>query len=311
MLRGLLLMARREARLLRRNRAAVFGLLLVVALAWLPPLAIALRQGVVGLASFSDVAPLTLAAIGVVMPLITLLAGTDLLAGELEDGSLVPLLTLGITRPACLLGKYAGRWLVFTAGYGLAFASSTLSIVALQGAEGLGDYVMVVASGLALSSCCLAIGAALGATRGGRVRAFGAALVAWLVLVFAIAAVLLAVLIAGAPAGPQSVGAHGHAELAPLRSVHDPAPSSDPHARHMEETPAEPTASIWWMTLDPVDLFRISAMAGASGLRARLELLRPKADDIGLWAPLLTGWLCWLAAPLLVAVLRIRRMDLV
>jgi len=219
MLRGLLLTAGREVTLLRRNRAAGLSLLLLVAVAWLPPLMVPLRRGVLGLAAFPELTPLSLAVIGVVVPLIALLAGTDLLAGELEDGSLVPVLTLPITRSACLLGKYAGRSLLFSVGYGFAFASSAFTIATVSGVEGLGDYILVAACGLALSLSCLAVGAAIGASRGGRVKAFGASLVVWLLLVFVIDAALLAVLVAGAPAAPGSVGAHGHAELAPLRSI--------------------------------------------------------------------------------------------
>jgi Cu-processing system permease protein len=309
MLRGFSLMVGREARLLFRSRTAGFGLLLLAAVAWLPPVAVGLRQGSLGFGSFSEIGPLALTTIGVLVPLIALLAGTDLLAGELEDGSLLPVLTLPIARTACVLGKWTGRAVLLSAGYCVAFATAALAVALLRGTAGLADYLTITLWGLALSLSCLSVGAALGASRGGRVKTFGASLVVWLVLVFLVDAALLATLVAGAPAGPESVGAHGHGELAPLRSVHDSSP--DPHA-HEAEAESEPIRSVspWWMALDPVDLFRISAMAATSRLRTAIELAHPGLGGLRLWGPLVTGWVGWLAIPLLMAVLRMRRLDL-
>jgi len=306
---GFSLMIGREAKLLVRSRIAGLGFLLLAAVAWLPPLAVALRQGNLTLGSFSEIVPLALTTIGVLVPLIALLAGTDLLAGELEDGSLLPILTLPIARTTCVLGKWAGRAMLLSAGYCVAFATAILAIALVQGTDGLADYVVVVLWGLALSLSCLSVGAALGASRGGRVKTFGASLVAWLALVFLVDAALLAILIGGAPAGPESVGAHGHDELAPLHSVHDP--STRPHVHDAGAEP-DPVGAVspWWMALDPVDLFRISAMAATSRLRTGIELADPGLGGLRLWGPLLTGWAGWLAIPLLVAVFRMRRLDL-
>lgn len=309
MLRGVALMSGREARLVLRSRTAGVGLLLLLAVAWLPPLALGLRHGALGLGSFLEINPLTLTAVGVLVPLIALLAGTDLLAGELEDGSLLPVLMLPVSRTACVMGKWAGRALLLSAGYGAAFASSALAVAVLRGVDGLQDHLAIVLSGLALSLASLSVGAALGASRGGRVKTFGASLLVWLALVFLVDAALLTVLVAGAPRGPESVGAHGHDELAPLRSVHAPPPTARGDHARARSIPSR-SASPWWMALDPVDLFRVTAMASTSRLRTAIELAYPGIDGSELWGPLITGWVAWLVIPLVAAVLRMRRLDL-
>ncbi|HEY6395099.1 MAG TPA: hypothetical protein VIX12_06740 [Candidatus Binataceae bacterium] len=86
-----LLIARRELSLTLRGRLSrgIVGLLLVVA--FLPPLLLSLRAGSVGLATFGETVALALAFGEVALPLVGLLTGADVLAGESEDGTLVPL----------------------------------------------------------------------------------------------------------------------------------------------------------------------------------------------------------------------------
>ncbi len=217
-MRNVLLVARREWKLLHRSRSAQAAAVLVLAIAWLPPLLVSIRVARLGLAPFADVTPLTLAIAGVILPLLTLLAGADLLAGELEEGFLVPVVSLPISRRACYIGKFLGRACVMGAFYVLAFGSAGAAIGILHGPDGWQDYVVVAAGGFLLSLSCAGIGAALASISRSRVRAYATSLGFWVLLVFALDAGLLAATIGLAPPPPDNVGHHGHDELvAPRR----------------------------------------------------------------------------------------------
>jgi Cu-processing system permease protein len=304
------LVAGREVRLLRRRRAVRGALALLVAVAWLPPLVLPLRAGSLGLASFEESVVLTLALGAVVLPLLALLAGTDLLAGEIEDQTLTPVIVLPISRTAWLVGKFLGRARLLCGSYLAAFGSAAVVIWARRGAAGWQDYAVVVACGLLLCLVCGGVGAALGATAGGRVRAFGSALIVWLAMVFVLDVLLLAGTVALAPPPPSQAGTHGHTELAPPGRTMDI--SRGDHCEHGTIVPPEPpgpAAAVWLLALNPTDLFRVSAFVWSPSLRARLAAALPEAGSTAA-APLVGGWLVWLSVPPLVALWRFRRVAL-
>jgi len=236
-LSGALLMAGRELRILRRTRAVRLGSLLLGAVAWLPVLLPPLRRGTLGIAAFDEMVPLQVALGGVVLPLLALLAGAELLAGEREDGSLVPLLTLPLSRGSCLLGKGLGRATALGAAYLACTASAGAAVALARGPQGVWDWTAVTAAGLLLGLASGGIGVLLGAGGRGRVRAFAAALLAWLVMVLALDAALLTAVVALAPPPPHEIGMHGHAELPPPGAGR--AGEDDPHARHAAPAVAE------------------------------------------------------------------------
>ncbi len=298
-----LLVARREVRLLSRSRATLGAAMLLGSVAWLPAVLLPLRRGSLGVASFTEMLPLQIALEAVILPLLALLAGAELFAGELEDGSLVPALTLPISRRACFVGKCLGRAATLGAVYVAAFASAGLAVAVTQGSAGWKDWAVVTGAGLLVSLSTGGIGAALGSAGSGRVRAFGAALVAWIVLVFALDALLLTLVVAMAPPPPGSIGEHGHGEIA--------APRQDPHARHAEpEGPRPGALSGRLMALNPVSLFRLTSLAASPGLRPRLRLALPDGTAAGLWTTILAGWLIWLVAPLAAGLRRFLRADM-
>ncbi|MEE8525049.1 MAG: ABC transporter permease subunit [Thermoanaerobaculia bacterium] len=305
-----LLIARREVTLLRRGRTAWAAFGLLAAIAWLPALLVPLRAGAMGLAAFEETTLLTLALGGVVLPLLALLAGADLLAGEIEDGSLAPVLTLPVSRTACFLGKAVARAGLLGLVYLVSFVSAGVAVAVLQGADSWRDYAAVAVSGLFLCLACGGIGALLGAAGRGRLRAFSAALVTWLVLVVALDTLLLALVVAQAPAAPAEVGVHGHDELVAPAAP----PFHDPHAHgdHRPETAAVTAGSplIWLMLLDPVDVYRLTALSAAPSLRARLALALPSGGLSGRWLPLMAGWWVWWVVPPLLALWRFRRVGL-
>ncbi len=307
--REILLVAWREVRLLGRSRAAAGALALLVVVAWLPGILLALRSGALGLAPFTQTVPLQVALAGVVLPLLALLAGAELLAGELEDGSLIPLVTLPISRRACFAGKLVGRSSLLAAAYLVIFTAAGATTAIVRGSEGLRDWASVAGAGLLLSIAAAGVGVALGTAGRGRVRAFGTALVAWVVLVFGLDAALLTVVVASAPPPPPQVGEHGHGELQPPARA--AASEDDPHARHAEPLKKRPARlSSALMALSPVSLFRLTAFAGSPALRPRLELVLPGSSTTGVVATLAMGWSLWLVLPLVHGLRRFLRLDL-
>ena len=299
---SMLLVARREWKLLHRSRSAQAAAILVLAIAWLPPLLVSMRAARLGLAPFADVTPLTLAIAGVILPLLALLAGADLLAGELEDGSLVPVVSLPISRRACYLGKFLGRACVMGAFYVLGFGSAGAAIGILHGPDGWQDYVVVAAGGFLLSLSCAGIGAALASTSRSRVRAYGASLGLWVLLVFALDAGLLAATIGFAPPPPDNVGHHGHDELVA------PGGSMDAMSDHIEGSRARTSVVTWLMMLNPVDLFRLSALTIAPDLSARWMLFAERATPP--WLIILVGWILWTTVPAALGMYLFERLPL-
>ena len=298
--RAAILVARREWKLLRRSRAAGGAAVLLFTVAWLPPLLLAARAGNLGLAPFGEVAPLALAVSGVILPLLALLAGADLLAGEIQDGSLVPVLTLPISRTACYMGKVAGLVSMLGAVYAAAFGSAILAMVAVHGGGEMADYLVVVAAGFLLSLCCLGIGAALAAGGRGRVRAYAAALAMWMLMVFVVDAVLLTAVVALAPAAPEHIGQRGHDELTRAGTTEGRLAAGD--------LPGQDSAvlSAWVMLLDPVDLFRLSVLQTGPRLRSQRAMMGLGADGYAAWLRLLVGWLAWAAIPVTLGLRRFR-----
>ena len=303
-----LLIARRELAILRRTRAMRGGGLLLAAVAWLPALLPPLRRGTLGVASFDEIIPLQVAVGGVVLPLLALLAGAELLAGEREDGSLIPLVTLPLSRRACLFGKTLGRGASLGAVYLACAASAGATVTLVRGSEGAQDWACVAAAGLLLCTATGGVGLALGASGRGRVRAFALALMAWVLLVLALDAALLAAVVALAPGPPAEVGSHGHAEL---RAPGAAAPEGDPHARHAEPPGSRPASLAGWLlALSPVSLYRLTALSLSPSLRPRLGLAVPGFEGVAVALTLAAGWLVWLLLPLAAAHRIFRRADL-
>jgi ABC-type transport system involved in multi-copper enzyme maturation permease subunit len=286
------LVARRELVLLRRSRAGRAATLLMLAVAWLPPVLVALRAGRLDLASFAELTPLALAISGVLLPLLALVAGSAIFADEIEDRSLVPVLCLPVPRKAFFVGKLLGLGLGSLGIAVIAFGSVGAAVWSVRGAAGARDYLVVVLSGLLLAGTCLLIGAALGVGGKGRVRAYGAALLAWLILVFAIDALLLAIVLATAPPPPETVGLHGHAELS--LSTNGGTPD---------------LIGVAWMAVDPVSLFRWTSLTFSPELGARWRFA-PGSSPRSLTAILGLGWLLWMSVPAVIAWRRFRRLSL-
>ncbi len=301
--------ARREALILCRGRALLaFASLLAVA-AWLPPVLLSLRKGSLGLSPFGDTIALALAFAEIAIPLVGLLYGADMMAGEGEEGTLVAIAALPIPRPAIFAGKFIGRSALLVAAYIAAFGSSAAAIATSNGSAGLADYAAVAASGLALSVASCAIGAMLGAPARGRTRGFGAALVGWVVMVFALDAFVLAAVVTIAPAPPEEVASHGYGEMAAQAEMMKLHEMDSDEGSAAARGPSRSGANIaqWLMALDPVDLSRISAISASGTLRRRAMAAFGEPAGSG-W--LAACWLAWIALPLGIGTRRFSRADL-
>ncbi len=276
-----LLVARREVRLLLRSRIVRRALMVLAVLAWLPVILVPLRQGRVAIAAFDDLVPLALAVLGVTIPLLALLTGAETIAGEFEDHSLLALLLLPISRTALLAGKCLGRLVVFSVAFLVAFGSAALVVLLVRGRDGGSDYLALCVATWLLALVCGGLGCLVGVLGQTRLRSFGAALVAWMVLVFAIDAMLLAGLVATEAPQAVEVGGRGHSELAA------PTGAGSRGAR----------VAPWSMSTSPVSLFRLTVLSMAPGLRDSLP-------PLGLRVPaalLALGWAAWLVVPLSLA----------
>jgi len=297
--------AGRELRIVWRSRGATTGVLLVAAVAWLPALLLPLRAGAFGVASFAELLPLTVAAEGVVLPLIAILFGAEMLAGEVEDGSLLSVVTLPLSRASCFLGKLAGRVLALVAVGGAVFGLAALVVGSVRGTEGLAGYVVVQVSALLLTTACVAVGAAVAAGGRGRVHVYAVSLLTWVVLVFLVDAVLLAAIVALAPAAPTQVGEHGHSELS------ESMPALDGRGPDLAGGSEVDRTAAWLLTLDPVDLFRLGALSAVAPGSADRSVATAVGATLTIpVAPLAVGWVGWLALPTLIGLRRFRRLPL-
>jgi ABC-type transport system involved in multi-copper enzyme maturation permease subunit len=286
---------------------------LLVTVAWLPPLLVPLRRGSLGVASFEEIGLLTLTLAAILLPFLGLLVGADLMAGEIEDGTLIPLITLPISRTACLAGKALGRGTLLITAHVASYGSVAAAVTLTHETNGWTDYAAEVGGGLLLLFVCGAVGTALGCSRRGRIGVFGSALLAWVVLVFALDALLLTALVALSPPAPAEVGVRGHNELA--LHHHDGASDSPERTVDTEQIESQTGNTNrllpWIAAMNPVQLFRLTTLGFSRDLRANLSIGQLSGDsDSAIWSSLFVGWLCWLSIPAFIGLRRFRRIRL-
>jgi Cu-processing system permease protein len=136
-----------------------------------------------GLAGFDRTTASLLNLALVFVPLLTFSVGALGIAGEIEDGSLAMLLVQPLTRAEVFVGKFAGLLLAVWASLLTGFGATGVVVGIYAGGDvtafaGLLGLMMVYAAST------LAIGTLLSVTLRTRVRAIGAAFVAWLLFVY-------------------------------------------------------------------------------------------------------------------------------
>lgn len=135
------------------------------------------------------------------LPLIALLLSYDTLVGEIENGTMLLLLSYPVSRAQVVLGKYLGHTAILAAATLAAYTVSALVMLILHDKIPYTwafwqPYVRMSASTIALGMVFLAIGYLLSALAGERARAAGMAIGIWLVFVLIYDIALLGALIA-------------------------------------------------------------------------------------------------------------------
>jgi len=121
--------------------------------------------------------------VGLLLPIVALVASYMAIAGERESGGVKFLLGLPNSRRDVFLGKLASRLGVVTAGLVFMFATATVMAVARNGALPLGVVVGMFAVSLLYASVLVAIAVSLSAIVAERSRAIAAAVGSYFVLV--------------------------------------------------------------------------------------------------------------------------------
>jgi Cu-processing system permease protein len=178
------LIAARELRQALRSRwflvAALCFLVLSLGLSFLG-LAGAQRSGLAGF----DRTTASVLNLGLLfVPLVTLVLGGLGIAGDLEDGVLAMLLAQPVTRLEVYAGKYLGLLGAVAAAIAAGFGATGVVVGLVAGGGNVGGFVALVALMVLLAAVTLAIGTALSVVLSSRARAIGAAVAAWLFLVY-------------------------------------------------------------------------------------------------------------------------------
>ena len=272
----ILLFARQERVLAVRSRwtqifAAVFAVL---------ALAVAgsgyILTGGSGLQDFSRTAVSLVQLVLYVVPLTSLLIGVMALVAD--RGATELLFSQPVGRGTILLGKVLGLFEALVAAQGIGFGAAGLVIFARAGEDGVGGFLLVVLGSVAATAVFLAIAALLSAGASGRRRArtLALALVVW----FAAVAIF-------------DVAALGVASLLP--------------------SGAASRVLIVGVIVNPVDALRTGVLLGIQGTAAfgaaSLAFLRFTKGSLGAGLALGASVLAWVAVPLILAVVRIRRAD--
>ncbi len=135
-------------------------------------------------ASYSRTAASLINLVLLFVPLIGLTLGATNLVGDKETGALTYLLSQPVNRVEVLLGKYAGICGALLATLTLGFGVAGI-VLALQGtARDAGEFVFTVVLAFLLALAMLSIGFLLSTLAQTTATALGAALFAWLLLVF-------------------------------------------------------------------------------------------------------------------------------
>lgn len=135
------------------------------------------------------------------LPLIALLLAYDTLVGEIENGTMLLLLSYPLARWQVVLGKYLGQSLILASATLVAYAVAALAL-RIQHPDMAANfsawrpYITMTFSTIALGCAFLAMGYLISAISRERARAAGLAIATWLVFVLIYDIALLGILIA-------------------------------------------------------------------------------------------------------------------
>lgn len=256
-----------------------------------------LQIGQIGMQGYERTVISLLNLVQYVVPLLGLLLGYDLIVNEREEQTLRLIVAGGVSRSRLLLGKFLGGCLTLVVPLTLGFAVVGTVIGLAAKDNGFGPFLKLAVSGLVLGILFLGLGLMISTFSRTRVQALVLALLTWCLVVFVFDLVALGVLVS-----TKSTAAAYEIEFvcdtthvnaaADLHSAYDNV--TDQPAR---ATLANPTPSIGWLAINPVDLFRALNLPQQTGIRV------PAISTILAVA-------CWLIITLGASLWRLRRADL-
>lgn len=256
-----------------------------------------LQIGQIGVQGYERTVISLLNLVQYVVPLLGLLLGYDLIVSEKEEQTLRLIVASGVSRSRLLLGKFLGGCLTLAVPLTLGFAVAGTVIGLAARDNGFGPFLNLALSGLGLGILFLGLGLMISTFSRTRVQALVLALLTWCLAVFVFDLVALGVLVSTKSSAAANEiefvcdATHVNA-AADLHSAYDNV--TDQPAR---TTVANPTPSIGWLAMNPVDLFRALNLPQQTGIRV----------------PVLTTILavaCWLVITLGASLWRLRRADL-
>jgi Cu-processing system permease protein len=256
-----------------------------------------LQIGQIGIQGYERTVISLLNLVQYVVPLLGLLLGYDLIVGEKEEQTLRLIVASGVSRSRLLLGKFLGGCLTLAVPLTLGFAVAGTVIGLAAKDNGFEPFLKLALSGLGLGILFLGLGLLISTFSRTRVQALVLALLAWCLFVFVFDLVALGVLVSTKSAAAANEiefvcdATHVNA-AADLHSAYDNV--TDQPAR---TSAVNPTPSIGWLAMNPVDLFRALNLPQQTGIRV----------------PALTTILavaCWLIITLGASLWRLRRADL-
>ena len=134
-------------------------------------------------------------------PLVAVVMGAALIAGEQERGTLEHLLAQPLTRTELLLGKHLGLLAALTAATVAGFVPAGLAIAVAAGPSVLGHYLLFPVIAALTGAAMAAVGVLISVTSRSAVHAQGMAMITWFAFVLLYDLVLMGSLaVAGIPA---------------------------------------------------------------------------------------------------------------
>ncbi len=175
--------AQRELREALRNKWLWFYALAFTGLALALSQAGISAAGYSGLGGFGRTAASLVNALLLFVPLMGLSVGANALAGDRERGTLLYLLSQPVSRGEVFWGKALGASLALVAALGLGFGLSGLALASASDGDA-SAYLSLAGYTLLLALVALGLGFVISTLTRKGATATGAALLAWLVLVF-------------------------------------------------------------------------------------------------------------------------------
>jgi Cu-processing system permease protein len=196
--RNVFLIAGKEIQEAMRNRWVLATTLLLATLALTLTLLGSAPTGTVGVRAL-DVVIVSLSSLSIfLLPLIALLISHDAIAGEVERGTMLLLLSYPVGRWQVLIGKFAGHLAILafatSLGYGLAALVLAATGAAID-ASSLAAFAMLIGSSVLLGAVFISVGYLVSALVRERATAAGIVIGIWLLLVIIYDMALLGLLV--------------------------------------------------------------------------------------------------------------------